>query len=151
MTKEFWKEYMKIQNKEEITFEKYWKKVNEIITTIEIPKNTKIQENLNKFIDKITNKFIQKELIRYLLDHCEYSEFEVEIEKVERTTTKARSIKTKQSGKSRRKSISEIREKQREIKTYQQRTKENERYEEFIKEYIPIIGKYKPDIFIGTG
>jgi mannitol/fructose-specific phosphotransferase system IIA component (Ntr-type) len=86
---------MKIQNKEEITFEKYWKKVNEIITTIEIPKNTKIQENLNKFIDKITNKFIQKELIRYLLDHCEYSEFEVEIEKIELPTSKTKSVKTK--------------------------------------------------------
>ena len=80
ITKEFYKEYMKLQNKE-TTFEKYWRIANEIIGTIDIQRNVKNQNNLNKFIDKITNKYIQKEIIRYLLDHCEETEFEIEIEK----------------------------------------------------------------------
>ena len=59
-------------------------------------------------------------------------------------TSKSKSVK---SGKSSRKSMSELREKEIEVKTYQQQTKENERYEEFIKEYILIIGKYLREIF----
>ena len=57
LTKEFHKEYMKLQKKD-IAFEKYWKITNEIMATIDIQRNTKVQSNLNKFIDKITNTFV---------------------------------------------------------------------------------------------